>query len=396
MVAVDVFETMWALGVPSSDMTDLKKVEPFRVSTVGERLMLRKAMEDTFDVPSDGFIENPWGFPPMPLPVRRSTTSDGLIIAPSSISLDGLGHPIFWIDPSLTRRTDEEREHPERWGVRMFYLIMAIGGYDPDSLKWINIPRSQGVDYTKEDWIAYRQGVSSVLSTVRPLDESDLAEPMASINVMVDWALATCVELQAKVFADYRAELDAAYTTAVASTQGRSEWDVWDAKMKDATARIAATVESGAVPSSQVPEIYGLVDDLERVVKHTERCASMLSIPVVTAGSAGDSAAAAAAATALNAAKADVDVSVDSLKQDAHRLFELSSNSSPREFVRLHESATSLYMRSWRAMMVSARNLVRASEGQSAYQSWEALELVEDPHSQAWPPLMDLLAGLGR
>lgn len=390
----DIFETMWAMGVPSSDMTDLTEVAPFRVSTVGERLMQRKAMEDYFDIAESGFVENTWGFPFIPLPQRRSSSTEGLTIAPESVSFEGLGHPIFWVDPSLTRRTDEERAHPERWSIRMFYLLMALGMFDPDTLKWHNVPRSQGIDYLNDDWIAYRQGTSSALDMVRPLDESDLLEPVSSVLAMTRKAFVKCGEVQSAVWARYRSEVSAAYMTAMNSAEGRSEWDSLDVRISETTQKIAQAVTENIVPTSLIPDVYAQVDELERVVKHAERCALILSIPVLGSDSHGDRAA--SAATAILAAEADVDIDANTLRVEAHRLFSLSNNSKSEDFARLHQTANAIYMKSHRAMMLAARNLVRAADGDEIYQSWEAFELVEDVNSAQWPQLSQVLAGISR
>jgi hypothetical protein len=356
--------------------------------------MTRKTMEEIFNIPADGFVENPWGFPPVPRPKRRSTSATGQIIAPDTISFDGLGHPIFWIDPELTKRTESEHNHPEQWNIRMFYLIMAFDMYDPQTLNWYNVPRTQGVDYTEDDWLAYQQGTSSALDAVTPLTESNLIEPLALVEEQAAYALERCAESQAKVWSKYRAEVESAYATAVATTQGRSEWDELDQRMKETSAQIADALSKNVIPSTKVPEVYAQIDELEQIITHTEHCALLLSLPVLNTRSHGDRAA--AAMTAMNAAKADVAVDVDSLRSEAHRLFELSSQSKPREFVRLYESSVAAYMESWRSMMVAARNLVRTSEGQSIHQSWEAFSLVEDPHKATWPPLSQVLSGVGK
>jgi len=391
-MGADIIETLWAMGVPSSDMTDLSEVRPFRISSVGERLMLRAAMEQQFEISAEGIVENPWGFPYIPLPVKRTVSASGQIIAPDTISFEGLGHPIFWIDPELTARTEIERAQPERWAIRMFYLIMALGMWDPETLRWYNVPRSQGVEYTHDDWAAYRQGMSSALDTVRPLGVDDLLQSLGAVAAQTSRALNECERLQSEAWAKYRAELSAAYTTAVASTQESNEWREIDDRIARLTTSIAESLEGGVIPSSRVPEVYQCIDDLERVVKHVERSAIILSIPALSSSSMSDRIA--AAATALKAAEADVDVDVAMVRTEAQRLFELSVRSSPQDFVRLHKTATEVYMKAWRTLILSARNLIQASRGSTVYSSWEAFELVEQTNALTWPPLTEVLAGI--
>lgn len=393
-MAADVFETMAALGVPSSDMTDVSEVQPFRVSTVGERLMLRRGAEAMFNLSPDQFVDNPWGFPIIPLPVKRDHDPSRLMIAPATISFEGVGHPIFWIEPELTRRTAEERQHPERWAVRMFYLIMALGMFDPDTLRWFNVPRSQGVEYDSSDHVAYTQGGSSALDQVRPLGLGDLLEPMESVTETTARALQQCSKVQEAAWTSYRTELSAAYQTAVASTSGRSPWDGLDARMRETIAKIAASVEKGSATSTLVPEVYAQISELGELVAINERCAIVLSLPVLREPTQAQRVA--MAATATRAASAEVDVNIASLQASAHRLFELTQSSSAVDFASLHSQATEAYMKSWRVMMIAARNLVRVAANQNSYSSWDELTLVESMDRVQWPPLSGLLAQLER
>lgn len=389
----DIFASLWMMGVPNSDMTDqVSRVEPFRVSTVGERLMIRAAVESMFGLDVSGFAESPWGFPPIPVPVNREHTGSGLMIAPAHITFEGLGHPIFWTDPQLTRRTPLERERPELWGIRMFYLLMALGAYDPDTLQWRNIPRLQGIQYDQQDWMAYRAGVSSALDFVKPLSQDDLLEPLSAVTRQAELAIAKCEQVQAELWTTYRQELRNAYDTAIVSTQGRSEWDSLDIEMRETIKEITEALERNTVPSSLVPNVYSQIEKLSRIVAHNERCAQVLAVPVLRSEKVGDRAS--AAATAIAAARSEVNVSVDDLRALAHSLFGLHANSSASDFTRLHQESTAVYMRSWRTLMVSARNLIAAAQNKPIYGSWETFELAESADAMEWPPLEHLVPEL--
>lgn len=391
----DIYEIMWAMGVPSSDMTDLSKVEPLRVSTVGERITIQVMVEEVFGLSKEGFADNPWGFPPIPYPRRRKNQNSEMSVgAPQEITYDALGHPIFWIDPVLTRRTDDEKEHPEKWAVRMFYLILGLNMFDPDTLQWFNVPRSQGINYTEQEWLAYRQGTSSVLDEVRLLTESDLVVPLRDVEEQTKIALTKCGEAQIKVWSQYRAELKSAYDTAVISQTNRSQWSDLEARMKETLTEVVSLVERGIVPTDKVKPVYAQIQELEDILVHTERCAIILTIPTLMEKSLGDRAS--SAATAINAANARPNISVDTLRALADELFSLDNNSKPSEFTKLFDNAVMMYMNSWKSLMVSARNLVVASEGGNLHQSWEMFELVEgDGSNLVWPDLADVMAGLG-
>lgn len=395
MVKSDIIERMWTAGVPEADLvTDLNEVRPFRVSTLGERLLQREAMLTTFGLSDKTLIENPWGFPFIPLPVLRQQFSTGLMIAPDTITINGIGHPIYWIDPALTRRTEEEHQHPELWCIRMFYLIMAMGMWDTDTLRWVDVPRFRGVEYSEIDVAAYRQGQSSVFDAVKPLGEQDMVEPLLVVEAQTRAAIARCAELQQETFMQYRAELAGAYSLAVANAQNVSEWNALDERLRACTVRISQAVSDGAVPSSFVPEVFGLLTEFERLVKATERAAIVLSVPVLSEGNAADQVN--VAATALKASRADVDARVERLRARAQELFSLSRVSKPEEFVALHTEATSAYMKAYQTLLLAARNLINAARRQQTYQSFDAMSLTENISSSDWPELSDLLRDLGQ
>ena len=73
------------------------------------------------------FSVNAWGFPFIPNPeVRREYNN--VRTAPRGVSVSFFGHPIYWIEPELTKRLENEGE--QEWCIRMFFLIDAMGYWD--------------------------------------------------------------------------------------------------------------------------------------------------------------------------------------------------------------------------------------------------------------------------
>lgn len=96
-------------------------------------------MTDAFcklaDLDKSQVAVNSFGYPIIPIPEVRKSGSR-VRLAPRNVSPDFLGHPIYWIDPALTER--REGETPERWGIRMFYVILMMGFWEENTLRWID------------------------------------------------------------------------------------------------------------------------------------------------------------------------------------------------------------------------------------------------------------------
>ena len=109
---IKVMERLVRSGQLDTSVT--RRVQLFRVSTIHEMVAMRVLMEDESGLAQrrNEFVENPWGFPYVPVPRFRRANTAGLRLAPEHISFEWFGHPIYWIDPELTRfREEEKRPH---------------------------------------------------------------------------------------------------------------------------------------------------------------------------------------------------------------------------------------------------------------------------------------------
>lgn len=186
---------------------DLRNVRPKRLSTIHERQLISRAFKRASALSDDEFIVSAWGFPPMPIPVKSEAAVKSVNAAdlsrsphrvPRHVNFDMAGHPVFWIDEKLTAPTEDERDHPERWAVRMFYLINAFGLWDSSNLRWIDAVRvfnNQGMRYTKDDLENYIAGYSSPMDDIK-WNERHMEIPLTEVQRATNTAIAECVELE--------------------------------------------------------------------------------------------------------------------------------------------------------------------------------------------------------
>lgn len=123
---------------------------------------------------------NNWGFPFIPKPsIRREFGY--LRIAPKEVSKGFFGHPIYWIDPTLTERRDNERD--QEWSIRMFCLIDAFG-YWNENLGFIDFLKIQNFDFSNSNMAIYfdNSDQECVTDSYKLLDEQDLLERGTSLD----------------------------------------------------------------------------------------------------------------------------------------------------------------------------------------------------------------------
>lgn len=99
----------------------------------------------------DQFATNSWGYPFIPIPEVRDAYGR-VRLAPKNVSKEFLGHPIYWVEPSLTCRLDHESE--EQWCLRMFYLLDAMSYWD-ENVQWVSYLAAHEVELNDQDIKAY-------------------------------------------------------------------------------------------------------------------------------------------------------------------------------------------------------------------------------------------------
>lgn len=356
---------------------DLTNVRPFRISTMQEILLMRMLMERVGSLHPGQFAENPWGFPFIPLPEDRSPSAARLVLAPESVKMELVGHPIYWIDPSLTAPTGEESDSPARWGVRMFYLIMALGLWDPDTLTWYNAPESKGVRYTRVDFANYQKAISSALDSVR-YTSADLRVPYEEVVESTRIALGRLGDLQQREWLRYRTEQVVTYRDALQMLDENGTWSEIESRVAELSAQMGERAHKELPISEFVSPIYECKSNLVDLLNAMERTIVILSTPVLREQSV-DTIAYSRAVTLLKTYNERIVDGGYERELDAivGEMFEADGTADPRSFALLHERASALHMDAWRRLKVAAVNFVRQEQGETPFGSHTELQVFE-------------------
>ena len=179
-----------------AEQSVLANVQPFRITSVKESILLREAFVEASGLEPHQFVQNSWGFPFIPIP--EPANYPGLTrprLVPKGASPRFFGHPIFWMDPDLTAATSEEREDTVRWSIRMFYLMLSFGLLDPTSLRFVDVILKDRGRHNPDDIERYLKGDASDLDDIL-YGEKDLLVPYEEVQRQTERAISRILELQ--------------------------------------------------------------------------------------------------------------------------------------------------------------------------------------------------------
>lgn len=139
----------------------------------------------------DQFAMSSWSFPVIPIPVHRQVAKGVFREAPTNISREFLGHPIYWIDHELTKY-DPQEETEDAWAIRMYHLILAFDLWDstPEGIRWVNVLDNKGVDVDDTSFSVYTQSRNNEFSSVKcKLDNLQrLGFPLNDNTMVMAWS----------------------------------------------------------------------------------------------------------------------------------------------------------------------------------------------------------------
>ena len=145
---------------PVSERNTPKPLQLFRLRTRLEVHHSSLAFGRLSGLTPDQYVVSRWGFPTMPKPEPRRA-SGRVRLGPANLRDDFIGHPLFWIDPTLTSRNQSETR--QDWCVRMYYLLCHLGLWRQNS--WVDFPRSRGVELSVADLEGYRMRQNPAIAT---------------------------------------------------------------------------------------------------------------------------------------------------------------------------------------------------------------------------------------
>lgn len=357
-------------------------IRPFRLSTVQEMISLRVVVEDESNLrqSNNEFIENPWGFPFIPVPNWNVADREKRMrLAPKRVSFEWIGHPIYWIDPKLTKLRENEKKDPARWAVRMYYLILAFGLFDINGheVKWVNALKARGVDYTKEEWENYARGYDTEFEEVY-YGTKDLKVPISMVEESYQAALKHIARIQKRELDQFTARRAVAFKEGVSIIRETSSNNSPIKRaLGEATAltkAIAKIVTEGAVvryKGETVSSVSQLVDPLFSnvrtviaLIKQLDSRALILSAPVIRESTISRLQYSAIATSLANYHAFTVPEQIESkLNRLAQDLANANDSWGPEEFGRYQTAVRKELDNSWGKVQLALANYQRVENG---------------------------------
>lgn len=372
--AEDFIKQMKVFGLGSNG--SLSQVRPFRISTMQETTIMRAVFMKVSGLNSEQFAENPWGFPFVPYPTpNRSSSTSRMVMVPENVNFSYAGHPIFWIDTRLTQPTRAESIDPARWSVRMFYLMLALGLMDPETLQWISGPRGKGVSMSESDLHNHIHDFDSNLSKVL-YTAQDLAIPYEDVVAQANIALAQVENLQERQWTVYREEQKSALSSGQKILAGsEEEWESIEDNIREITEQVVKLTAKGIKATELIAPAYDEANRLIQLINRYERLCVILASPVMRAQSRSSS-----SYTSVATAMQMYNHSVinggyeEIINHSVEQLFEATSMDVD-QFVIFGNTAANLYLDVHRRLDLAVENFQLVESGEQPYRDFTEMQM---------------------
>lgn len=368
-------------------------IEKYRMVTSIEADALRRLMEldsglwrSTENGEDRQYATNSWGFPYLPIPKVRDR-SGRIRLAPDNVNPHYLGHPMYWVHPSLTVRGEGEPE--ESWCIRMYFLLVSLGCYTKDG-KWVNYLASKGYDFTDinvsrdVDGYHIKSNPETVFDSLDDdgnpiyplLTEDDLVIPLSEVNDIFNTAIGRCSD-------NLMAELEAFYTNQelatarVTEVMGSDLFDMnalpemptglWSKEIEPGYRELSvkynqivrehqAAQRPVLIPNSLVDELGAHIRKTFEVISSMDSVCAILKVPIIRHTETASEAYSLMTTEALLSFK---QASIREESYDAQTYLDtvLLDDKNPGSIERnIIDPIYDTYVRSWRAMRLTAVN----------------------------------------
>lgn len=331
----------------------------------------------------DQFAANNWGYPIIPIPEVKEEYKH-IRMAPRNVTKSYLGHPIYWIDPELTKRLPDEQE--QEWCIRMFYLIDAMG-YWNEMVEFNDYLKINGFGFTDVAIETYnRMADDSETDRYGLLDEVAMDVPMIEVQQMYDRAVIECFKIQQQESIRLLQNQAKEYNFAkkVLGRNIKTDWTVsyddegspWDKRFANELVDIAITYneraeEGNTITSDLLRRARVLQDDLEKFVQRYNHCASILELPVISSvpGAPGGAARMSYIASAMEIANTKDNLRLTVLKDIEKKVSESLSrgNIGRNGFDDALRAFAEAYSKTWNRLKLAFINYDRYRDGLEPY-----------------------------
>lgn len=358
----------------------------FEVRTIPQREVDSHLMKEASGLEPDQFVVSSWALPIIPKPQDKGY-NHRVRLAPDNVNLKFFGHPIYWIDPRITKRRRGESDN--YWAVRMYYVIFALGLWESPLGKprWVSYPSTfdQVRGYTVDQFHEYhgRGAPECIFDQVKILTEEDyLVEPDEVERVIQ----ATINELENRTSERYAQFIDDQLTALERAAQvlgvnkGTSVEDmerfpssIWSQVLEPQVTRLmeeyGERLDRNSSISSMVRPVYEIVNDCSSLLQGIDRIITLLTIPVLGDMETNES----------EYARYQTLLSISLSKNDRRSNFynfkplvrEMFDKEGSEIAVKLYQALTSYFDDSHRRLQFALINFHRRSAGKEVYSSSE-------------------------
>lgn len=331
---------------------------------------------------STQFAINSWGYPFIPIPDVKKAYGN-LRLAPKNVSPAFLGHPIYWIDPELTSKRDNESN--QEWCIRMFYLIDAFGYFD-EYARWIDFLEINNFQFTDAQIKTYHKiADNSVTDSYHMLDETDFDTSAEKAQEEYDKALRRCAGIQKRESVKMLKTQADEYAFAH-SVLGDDIYDqdasygqpggAWNEKIYPRLTSIAQrysqrAIEGDTVVSDLLRETRKIYDVVIPLVERFNRSASILELPVkaIAEGNPGGAARISWMATAMSISMSKENMRKVAFDKIDAAIKEAFSNGNQGEngFDNVIEVMAKVYSTAWNRLRLHFINYQRVQRQQEPF-----------------------------
>lgn len=328
------------------------------------------------------FAINSWGYPIMPIPELKKAYGN-IRLAPKNVSPAFLGHPIYWIDPELTSRKEDESK--QEWCIRMFYLIDALGYFD-EHARWVDFLEINNFQFTEAQIKTYHKiADNSVTDGYHMLDINDFDTSPEQAQAEYDEALRRCAKIQKKEsIAMLKTQADQ-YSFAVEvlgddiyspDSSYNAPGGIWNEKIYPHLTSIAdrysqRATEGDTKVSDLLREARKIYDVVVPLVEKFNHAASILELPVkaIAEGNPGGAARISWMATAMS-----ISMSKENLRKTAFDKIDDSfresfgdGNKGVNGFDAVIDSMSKVYSTAWNRLRLHFINYRRVQRGEEPF-----------------------------
>lgn len=371
-----------------SENTEIKTLEPYKIINSAERVRIEQFFMEQSGLKEGQFAMNSFGFPPIPIPSPRKM-SGKLRLAPTNVKNEFLGHPIYWIDPELTR-FDPQKESADNWSIRMFFLITAFGLFNENN-EWVDFLEERGFDYSEVEVYYYHQPDNPNCFADLPefafLKQNELTIELEFIDATAQNALIRCAGMLAVENEKSKKNQQIAYGQALSiignnnltdtTVEYYSDGGYWKRSIEPMLNKVITEYEK-RIESMTVFEVTNIMFDASTKIKNIlidiDRYTTLLAIPQVSESeNLKERYTAQMAYLALSSAYNKAQESDYNFVPDID--YALSQEVSSDGINHWLSRIASMYELAWKRLRLATVNYERQSQGKDVYSNYDEFEV---------------------